>query len=178
MDGYHVRKPALILIADIGATNSRVAQLSGEDSSHYHSVTIYQSTDFNAPDEIIQRYCSDHQIKLPDLIVLAIAAPIEIDEVEFANNHWRFKLSDVKSRLLPSEVHFYNDVEMLGLALPLLPESSLVKVGDGHLDPYAPKLALSLGSGVGTSLVIHHHDWFVIPSEGGHSNMMILFYPS
>nr|WP_246782336.1 glucokinase [Wohlfahrtiimonas chitiniclastica] len=170
MSGCRVTK-IRALIADIGATHARVAWV--DEAYDYHDVAIHRSADFNAPDEVIHAYCQTLGIERPQLIVLAIAAPVELDDVHFVNNHWQFKLSDVKARLAPSTVHFYNDVEMLGAALPHLPESSLVKVGGGELSPYAPKLAMSLGSGIGTSLVVHHHNWLAIPSEGGHSAMMM-----
>ncbi|MGL4675611.1 MAG: glucokinase [Wohlfahrtiimonas sp.] len=161
------------LIADIGATHSRVAMVLSEDLTQYYSVEIYKSGEFNSPDEIIQNYCQQYQIEMPNLILLAIAAPIELDEIKFVNNHWDFKLSDVKNKLQPSNVQFFNDVEMLGFALPYLPSTSLLQIGGGSLQNHAPKLAVSLGSGIGTSLVVHHHDWIAIPSEGGHSSMMI-----
>lgn len=161
------------LIADIGATNSRVAAIYGDDLTEYHNVEIYRSSSFNGPDEIIRHYCAEQNIELPHLILLAIAAPVDLDSIQFVNNHWAFNLTDIKQKLLPSRVHFFNDVEMLGYALPHLPSTSLLQIGGGVLQETAPKLALSLGSGIGTSLVIHHHDWIAIPSEGGHSAMMI-----
>lgn len=173
MNGCHVTKKVHALIADIGATNSRVASIYADDLITYHSVEIYHSSSFNGPDEIIRHYCAEKNIELPSLILLAIAAPVDLNDIQFVNNHWAFKLTDIKQKLMPAEVHFFNDVEMLGLALPYLPVTSLLQIGGGTLHDQAPKLALSLGSGVGTSLVIHHHDWLVIPSEGGHSSMMM-----
>ncbi|WP_245831114.1 glucokinase [Wohlfahrtiimonas larvae] len=161
------------LIADIGATNSRVAVIYVDDLTEYHSVKIYGSSDFNSPDEIIRHYCAEHNAELPNLILLAIAAPVDLNDIQFVNNHWAFKLTDIQEKLLPAKVCFFNDVEMLGYALPYLPDTSLLQVGDGVLEEKAPKLALSLGSGVGTSLVVFHHDWLAIPSEGGHSAMMM-----
>lgn len=161
------------IIADIGATHSRVALIYKENLSEYHHVMIYQTRQFNGPDEVVKAYCQAQLIDVPSKIILAIAAPIEIDEVRFVNNHWKFSQRDIAKQLLPAKVEFYNDVEMLGLALPYLPESSLVKIGGGTLSPKAPKLAVSLGSGIGTSLTIYHNEWFVMPSEGGHSGMMI-----
>lgn len=173
MNGCRVAKTVTALIADIGATHSRIAMVYSDDLTQYHAVSIYKSAEFNVPDEIVKLYCQQQKIELPSLILLAIAAPVEFNEVHFVNNHWSFTLGAVKNNLLPAKVHFYNDVEMLGYALPYLSDTALLKIGGGDLQEYAPKLALSLGSGVGTSLVIYHHDWLAIPSEGGHSNMMI-----
>lgn len=173
MNGCRVIKQTHALIADIGATHSRVASIDSDDLTQYQAVKIYRSGDFNGPDEIIHHYCVEHHIELPDLIVLAIAAPVDLNDIQFVNNHWSFKLTDIQQRLSPATVHFFNDVEMLGFALPYLPQASLYQIGGGVLQATAPKLALSLGSGIGTSLVVHHHDWLAIPSEGGHSAMMV-----
>ncbi len=173
MNGCHVTKQIHALIADIGATNSRVAAIYSDDLTKYHAVEIYRSGDFNGPDEIIRHYCAEQNVELPNLILLAIAAPVDLNDIQFVNNHWAFKLTDIQERLLPAQVHFFNDVEMLGYALPHLPDTSLLQIGGGMLLEKAPKLAISLGSGIGTSLVIHHHDWLAIPSEGGHSSMMM-----
>lgn len=173
MNGCLVNNEVRALIADIGATHSRVASVSCDDLTSYHSVEIFKSAEFNGPDEIIQHYCAEKNIDLPSLILLAIAAPVELNDIQFVNNHWAFKLTDIQERLLPAQVHFFNDVEMLGFALPHLPNTSLLQIGQGELQEKAPKLAISLGSGIGTSLVIHHHDWLSIPSEGGHSTMML-----
>ena len=168
-----MNKDVYALIADIGATHSRIAMVSSNNIIKYHSVEIFRSADFNTPEEIVRKYCEQYQIVVPELLLLAIAAPVDLDEISFVNNHWAFKLSELKNKLSPAKVHFYNDVAMLGYALPYLPSTSLVQIGGGELSELSPKLALSLGSGVGTSLTIFHHDWLVVPSEGGHSNMMI-----
>ncbi len=173
MNGYHVNKRNCALIADIGATHSRVARVYLDNLNEYEFVDVFKSGDFNGPDEIVHAYCQKYQIECPDLILLAIAAPVDLDEICFVNNHWTFKLSDIKNKLFPAKVYFYNDVEMLGFALPHLPKASFVQIGGGESSEFSPKLALSLGSGIGTSLTVFNHDWFVIPSEGGHSNMMI-----
>lgn len=173
MNGCPVTKQIHALIADIGATNSRVAAIYEDDLTKYHCVEIFRSSDFNGPDEIIRHYCAEQNVALPNLILLAIAAPVDLNDIQFVNNHWAFKLTDIQERLLPAQVHFFNDVEMLGYALPHLPDTSLLQIGGGVLQDYAPKLAVSLGSGIGTSLVVHHHDWLAIPSEGGHASMMI-----
>ena len=149
------------LIADVGATTSRCAILSAGKMSQ---LRIVSNADAASLHTLLTNYLEECNER-PASIALAVAAPIDGDEVEMMNRDWRFSGSSIKS-LGFSEVRIINDFHALAHALPTLDDESRLEIGkasqyrDGNIAVLGP------GSGLGVSAWIDGKA--AMSGEGGH----------
>jgi glucokinase len=154
-----------ILVADIGGTTSRVALL-GDDGrpARIHSIA---NDDAQGPHDVIMRVIGSGPP--PRGAVLAVAAPVDGDEIALTNRLWRFSLSELAARCAITRVHAINDFEALAWALPALHEADLCMIGHRGMPREGIKVVLGPGTGLGVAaLVSVGGDWHVAGSEGGH----------
>jgi glucokinase len=155
----------LELVADIGGTNARFACVaSGEDTLlqlHQLPCAAYPHI-LDAIRSYMQLLPSDIRISR---ICLAVAGPVERDEIDLPNNHWAFSRSQLAAEL-GCEVHIINDftAQMLGAAV--LNEDQLQWLGPARPDLTLVLAALGPGTGLGVAGLTPGGE--IIPSEGGH----------
>ena len=152
------------LIADIGGTNARFALLGpdGQASDERHFLV----RDHADPGAAIEAYLGGRPITEA---VLAVATPVESDEVRFTNSPWRFSINALRERLHIPQLAVINDFVAQALAMPHLAAEELEPIGGG-----APKAGraigvLGAGTGLGVSVLVPVRDgWTALPTEGGH----------
>lgn len=171
------RKTPLIIIADMGATFSRVASI--DEYQAIRRVETYSSAHYNSPNEVVSTYLNDIGEADPDHVLIAVATPVKNDHLVLMNNHWDFLQSEVAQKL-NTKVTFINDFEALSLALDHLSHSDTVLIS-GHsealshnaqaLNDYSlPKVVIGTGTGFGTAMNLPTEFGAIsIPSEGGHA---------
>lgn len=161
-----------ILIADIGATNSRFA-LAGPEGRPDRMVK-YRGDEIASLEEGIARYIAEVGVQ-PQAAVLAIAAPVEGDLVAMTNRKWTFRLSELAQRFGWRTVRGLNDFEAVACALPRLRPEDIRPLGPHLPAGNGPRIVFGPGTGLGVSALIPVHDrWQTIPTEGGH----VLFGPA
>jgi glucokinase len=102
---------------------------------------------------------------------LAVAGPIEGEEIALTNRAWRFRRTDFAKRFGFSRLHIVNDFEAVAWALPRLGPPYTRLLGDCTLSREGVKLALGPGTGLGVAaLVPAKGRWNVVASEGGHAS--------
>eukprot|EP01035_Chromulina_nebulosa_P036398 gene36398-49028_t len=103
---------------------------------------------------------------------LAVAAPLDGDEVRFINHPWRFSREALQRELGLERLILRNDFEALALALPHLRAAGLRAHAPGHPPSEALRAALAVvgpGTGLGVAgLIPTTAGWQAIPGEGGH----------
>ena len=104
----------LIIVADMGATYSRLAFI--DEYQALRHVKVYLSTDFNSPKDVIDAYLAEMELPSPDHILIAVAAPTLNDHLVLTNNHWDFSQREITQEL-NTKVTFINDFEALSLSL-------------------------------------------------------------
>ena len=157
------------LLADIGATHARFALQTAPGV--FRSVRVLRCDDFEGIVPLLQFYLSDHDGAALHHAALAVANPINGDQVRMTNRDWEFSTDSVRRELGLQTLLIVNDFTALAMAIPGLKPHDLMKVGGGSAAGNAVVGVLGPGTGLGVSGVIPTVDGFVtLGSEGGHMN--------
>jgi len=157
------------LVADVGGTYARftletapgaferAATLRCADHADFHAaVSAYLKT---LPTDRIQH------------AAVAIANPVEGDEVRMTNYHWQFSIEAMRERLGFDTLVVVNDFTALAMALPRLASGDRRQVGGGLARERSVVGILGSGSGLGVSGLIPADDgWIALGTEGGHAS--------
>jgi glucokinase len=159
-----------LLLADIGGTNTRCAL---GDATGTGPVATYRNDDFPTLADLLSRHLDALAVSArPRTAVLAVAAPIQGDEVRMMNRAWTFSSEELRQRLGLDRLELLNDFAALAWALPVLAPTELAQIGGGSAVAEAPRVVLGPGTGLGVaSLAPVAGGWLALPGEGGHVTM-------
>jgi glucokinase len=118
----------------------------------------------------ISRYLAETGAR-PDAAVLAIAGPLEGEEVALTNRTWRFRPGELAHRFGFAKLRLVNDFEAIAWALTRLTAADAHPLGPPL--PARPGVRVVLGPGTGlgvAALVPVDGRWQVLASEGGHAS--------
>ena len=161
------------LIADIGGTYARFAlEMAKGDFQHINSLRCADYPDFQAT---VSAYLATVVATNPTIHVehaaVAIANPVDGDQVSMTNYHWQFSIEEMRQRLGLDTLLIVNDFTALAMALPRLDASDVRQIGDGEPVQKSVIGLLGPGSGLGVSGLIPSGDgWISLGSEGGHTS--------
>ncbi|WP_320200224.1 glucokinase [Agrobacterium sp. rho-13.3] len=157
-----------ILIGDIGGTNARFCILLDANAEPVH-LTSVKTADFENIDDAIQSVILDKTSIQPVSTILAIAGPIETDEIPLTNCHWVVRPKTMLADLGLKDVIVINDFEAQALAIASLGDDNRKTIGPQNPDMMASRVVLGPGTGLGVAgLVYARNMWFPVPGEGGH----------
>ncbi|TGP45475.1 glucokinase [bacterium M00.F.Ca.ET.159.01.1.1] len=160
-----------VLIGDIGGTNARFSIVL-DANSEATEPQIVQTANFKTIDEAIQAAVLDRSSIQPNSAVLAIAGPVDGDEIPLTNCPWVVKPRQMFRTLGLSEVVVLNDFEAQALAVVALGEEHMEKIGGGTPEPNAGRVVLGPGTGLGVAGLIYAlNHWIPVPGEGGHMDI-------
>ncbi|WP_439143194.1 ROK family protein [Planktotalea sp.] len=158
----------LILAADIGGTNTRVALLDAT-SLRAQTVTRYQNAKSSGLEDILRHYM-DAQGAKPDAVSLALAGPIENGSGRLTNLDWAIDTASASAATDGAMGVLLNDLQAQGRALPFLAPQSLKGVQTG--DPSSNEATcLMIGIGTGLNVAPVHRvggQTYVPAAEAGH----------
>src|ERR1044071_2391739 len=129
--------PDLVLVADIGGTNSRFGLVRAGELAPLN-IKDYANDGFAGLHEVIPHYLKEagHDAARA---VLAIAGPVKDGVVHLTNRRgWSFKPEELAEQAGLRKVEVVNDFAALAEALPYLDE--LKPLGPGHPRPDATKV--------------------------------------
>ncbi|MEB0032056.1 glucokinase [Undibacterium sp. RTI2.1] len=161
------------LIADIGGTYARFAlEMAKGDFQYINSLRCADYPDFQAT---VSAYLATVVATNPAIHVehaaVAIANPVDGDQVSMTNYHWQFSIEEMRLRLGLDTLVIVNDFTALAMALPRLDASDVRQIGDGEPVQKSVIGLLGPGSGLGVSGLIPSGDgWISLGSEGGHTS--------
>lgn len=161
--------PFPILIGDIGGTNARFSILVDAESKETDFVHV-QTADYETIDDaIIDKVFNNPDLPKPLSAILAIAGPIDGDEIDLTNCDWIVRPKKMIGELGFDAVLVLNDFEAQALAVATLTDSDREPIGPAATAVDATRVVLGPGTGLGVAGVLHAHDtWFPVPGEGGH----------
>lgn len=155
-----------VLIADIGATNSRFA-LVGPNGRPEHMIK-FRGDDVASLEDGITRYL-DEVGRTAEAAVIAVAAPVEGDSVTMTNRDWSFRLSGLATRFGWKAVRGINDFEAVAWALERLTPADIHPVGAAPGRAGGMRVVFGPGTGLGVAALAPTERGFqAIPTEGGH----------
>ena len=162
------------LLADIGGTYARFAlELGPGEFSQIASLRCTDHVDFHAA---VQSYLDGLHWAQGDAqqighAAIAIANPVEGDQVRMTNYHWQFSIDEMRQRLGLDTLVVVNDFTALAMALPRLAETDLRQVGGGQARRPSVIGLMGSGSGLGVSgLIPAGEGWIALGTEGGHTS--------
>jgi glucokinase len=155
----------LVLVADIGGTNSRFGLSRSGVVTERVSMANDDLADFAAA---VDAYLTPRGVR-PQRAVLAVAGPVRGRTVQLTNRDWIIDAADLERRFGFTSVDLLNDFAAVAHALPLLGDEQLSVIGNVRPVPNATKVVLGPGTGLGVAALIHDGGiWRAVPSEGGH----------
>jgi len=157
------------LIADIGGTYARFAvETAPGRFEHAASLRCADHPDFHAA---VRAYLSTVPVGHIHHAAIAIANPVEGDQVRMTNYHWQFSIEQMRQRLQFDTLMVVNDFTALAMALPRLAPSQRRQVGGGVPRERSVVGLLGSGSGLGVSgLIPASEGWIALGTEGGHTS--------
>src|ERR1700744_5270133 len=165
--GQHADGPRLL--ADIGGTNARFALETGP--GEIGSVQVYPCADYPGVADVIKKYLKDTKIGRVNPAAIAIANPVDGDQVSMTNHDWTFSIEATRRALGFDTLLVVNDFTALAMALPGLTDAQRVQVGGGTRRQNSVIGLLGPGTGMGVSGLIPADDrWIALGSEGGHAS--------
>jgi glucokinase len=160
------------LVADIGGTHARFGLVDGPGRAVRHVQRLRADEHAQLADAARAYLASVTPPSVaPTRACLAVATPLDGDDVAFTNSRWRFSRSALQRELGLAQLHLLNDFEALALALPRL-------TGDGlraHAAlPRAHGTLAVVGPGTGlgvAGLIQTAAGWQAVAGEGGHATL-------
>ena len=158
------------LIADIGSTFARFALETGPGRfTAPASLRCADHADFQAA---VRTYL--HSLPAGQRVehaAVAIANPVDGDQVRMTNYHWAFSIEQARQQLQLDTLLVVNDFTALAMSLPQLAGGALRQVGGGQAVAKRVIGLIGAGTGLGVSGVIPAGDsWISLGSEGGHTS--------
>jgi glucokinase len=163
------------LLADIGGTNARFA-LQQAGSEGFADIEVLACGAYPAIEDAVRAYLRNAAARglavegLRDAAI-AIANPVEGDEVSMTNHCWRFSIGALKASLALRTLLVVNDFAALAMSLPHLREEQRERIGGGAELAGKPIGLIGPGTGLGVSGVIPCGGrWIALAGEGGHAS--------
>lgn len=157
-----------VLIGDIGGTNARFSILV-DPYAEPKSFETVSTAAYPTIDEAIQAEILDKTAIMPRSAVLAVAGPVDGDQIDLTNCDWVVKPNAMMEGLGLSDVIVLNDFEAQALAVIGLDDEHLVQIGGEKPDMFGSRAVLGPGTGLGVAGLVHaRNSWIPIPGEGGH----------
>ena len=157
-----------ILLGDIGGTNARFSMLT-DATAEPHAFPIVQTANFATIDEAIQKTVLDTISVQPRSAILALAGPINGDDVPLTNCDWVVRPKTMIADLGFEDVILINDFEAQALAVASLSANNREQIGDAPEVLVGSRVVLGPGTGLGVAGLVHaRHIWIPVPGEGGH----------
>jgi len=162
------------LLADIGGSKSRFALANA--AGRPERILVIDNDEVAGFEGAVARYLDETGVR-PRSATLAIAGPINDEEIVLTNRAWRFRRGDLARRFGLSALRVVNDFEAIAWALPALGAAETRQLGAVALAEARPeerrdavKLVLGPGTGLGVAALLPIElGWRVVASEGGHS---------
>jgi glucokinase len=152
------------IVGDIGGTNARFATVN-EDQHGFSDVVVFRCTDYPDLDAAISAYRAGLSVPPVTDICLAVAGPVDDDQVNLANNHWQFSQAQVSTSQRVN-LKLVNDFTAQALCIDRLQADELHWLGAPR--PEVPGVRAIIGPGTGLGVAIMSASGEVLPSEGGH----------
>ena len=164
----------LLLVADIGGTNTRVALADGK-VIRKDSIRRFRNAEFPGLETILKRYLDTEGIGDCAGVCVAVAGPVRDGVATMTNLDWTIDGEKLGRATRAETVAILNDLQAQGHALGHIAPENLRRVVQGtESHANAAKLVIGVGTGFNAAPV-HETDGgrVVTASECGHVNMPV-----
>lgn len=159
------------IVADIGGTNARFSRVA-LDTLALDQVAVYPCADFASLADALSHYQQQQKLTHIKDVAIAIACPVNGDNVQMTNFHWQFSISAMKQDLALDTLLVMNDFTAVAMCLPALAEDQKIQIGGDKAICGKPMAVLGAGTGLGVAHLIPVADdkFLPLPGEGGHTD--------
>jgi len=163
----------LRLLADVGGTNARFALQSAANGG-FDDIEVLAASAYPTLGEAMRTYLANARgrglaVDTVRHAAIAIANPVEGDEIRMTNHHWHFSIAALRRELGLTTLLMVNDFAALAMSLPHLAASQRQQIGGGVELPNRTIGLVGPGTGLGVSGVVPAGDrWIALSGEGGH----------
>lgn len=158
----------LALVGDIGGTNARFALVTA-DSQELKNIQVVPCRDYDNLDNAVSDYLARSGMGPVSRVCVAVACPVQGEQIKLTNAHWAFEKRDMQGRLGVDVFKVINDFTAMALGVRHVGTEHRVQLGGGQADAKRPVLVMGPGTGLGVGgLVPTLHDWVPLATEGGH----------
>lgn len=164
--------PSYALIADIGGTHARFAQVFQDGV--ISEPMVLRSAEHAGPAEAAQAFLrAVGATQPPTHAAFAVASPILGDVVDLTNSAWHFSIEGVRGQLGLESLRVINDFTAVALSVRALGADHVLPLGGGVAQTGAPIAVLGPGTGLGVSALVADSSgrWTALATEGGHVTM-------
>ncbi len=160
------------LLADIGGTYARFTiETALGVFEHSASLRCADHEDFHGAVSTYLKSLPEARAGAIEHAAIAIANPVEGDQVRMTNYHWQFSIEQMRHRLGLASLVVVNDFTALAMSLPRLAPGQRRQVGGGTARDNSVIGVLGAGTGLGVSGLIPAADgWVALGTEGGHTS--------
>ncbi|CAM5223420.1 glucokinase [Alishewanella longhuensis] len=156
------------IVADIGGTNARFSRVA-LDTLALDQVAVYPCADFASLADALRHYQQQQQLTDIADVAIAIACPVNGDEVRMTNFHWQFSINAMQQQLKLNTLLVMNDFTAVAMCLPALADDQKIQIGGQPAVSGKPMAVLGAGTGLGVAHLIPVADKYLpLPGEGGH----------
>src|SRR5258706_7884925 len=158
------------LLADIGSMYARFAlELAPGVLAGQHNLRCADYPDFLSTLKAYLQKVADIGGGEVRHGAIAIANPVEGDQVQMTNYHWRFSIEETRVAVGFDTLVVVNDFTALAMGVPYLTRAQVRQVGGGKPRERNVIGLVGAGTGLGVSGLIPVDDgWVSLGSEGGH----------
>jgi glucokinase len=161
----------LDLIADIGGTNARFA-LTDPAAPEVGMIEARSlpNAEFASLQHAIEHYLGLVQVQ-PRRAAIAVASPVDADEIRLTNRAWSFSRRELQSVLGLEQLRLLNDFGAVAWAVPALQVGDREALYGPERSPLTgPITVIGPGTGLGVGLLVGSRErgWHVVETEGGH----------
>ncbi len=154
----------MILIADIGGTNSRFALFK----NRICSLKVYKSREFKNFYQVLKRYLSDINLNTkPVTAFFAVAGPVFKNKAFLTNLNWKICIPYLKKTFGFKKVILVNDLYSLAASSLLLKKKDILIIKSGVRLGF-PRAFIAPGTGLGEAVLVKKDPLTILPTEGGH----------
>jgi len=158
------------VVADIGGTNIRLAIINSEQQ--LTAIECYQCREFDSLAAVLAHYFALQKLSNKTInACLAIACPVEEDQVVMTNMSWSFSKKALKAKLGLNNLWLINDYTAIVHAIPKLSTTQKVQIGGGQAIVDKPIAVCGPGTGLGVANIVNvDNKWICLSGEGGHAD--------
>lgn len=163
----------LLLVADVGGTNTRVAMARGT-AVLPETIRRYINRDFADLAPVLRRFREEQGGPAPVAACVAVAGPVGDGRAELTNLAWSIDTARLIAATDAPRGAILNDLQAQGHALGDLPAEACISVVEGPAQQFGARLVIGVGTGFNAAPV--HSiglDRIVPAGEAGHANLPI-----
>src|SRR5450830_1773220 len=157
------------LLADIGGTNARFALERAP--GQIDTIQTLRCADYPEFSQAVKAYLATNEHPAIHHAAIAIANPVQGDQIKMTNHHWAFSIEQTRRLLGLDNLLVVNDFTALSMALPHLEQSHCIQIGGGAALAGGVIGLVGAGTGLGVGgLIPSEGRWIALGSEGGHAS--------